>query len=97
MVLNRKRVECTLRVRDEILPQVEEYLGVLFTNEGRMEREIDRRIRAASAVMRTLHGSVVVKRELSRKAKLSIYQSIFVPALTYGHELREVSWCFFPY
>ncbi|KAK0139711.1 putative uncharacterized transposon-derived protein F52C9.6 [Merluccius polli] len=85
MVLNRKRVECTLR----ILPQVEEfkYLGVLFTSEGRMEREIDRRIGAASAVMRTLHGSVVVKRELSRKAKLSIYQSIYVPALTYGHEL----------
>ncbi|KAK0149597.1 Lipoma-preferred partner [Merluccius polli] len=89
MVLNRKRVECTLRVGDEILPQVEvfKYLGVLFTSEGRMEREIDRRIGAASAVMRTLHGSVVVKRELSRKAKLSIYQSIYVPALTYGHEL----------
>ncbi|KAK0146684.1 Craniofacial development protein 2 [Merluccius polli] len=89
MVLNRKRVECTLRVGDEILPQVEEfkYLGVLFTSEGRMEREIDRRIGAASAVMRTLHRSVVVKRELSRKAKLSMYQSIYVPALTYGHEL----------
>ena len=79
MVLNRKRVECTLRVGDEILPQVEEfkYLGVLFTREWRMEREIDRQIGAASAVM---HGSVVVKRELSRKAKLSIYQSIYVPA-----------------
>ncbi|KAK0151875.1 putative uncharacterized transposon-derived protein F52C9.6 [Merluccius polli] len=87
MVHNRKRVECTLRVGDEILPQVEEfkYLGVLFTSEGSME--LDRRIGAASAVMRTLHGSVVVKRELSRKAKLSIYQSIYVPALTYGHEL----------
>ncbi|KAK0139279.1 LINE-1 reverse transcriptase [Merluccius polli] len=93
MVLNRKRVECTLRVGDEILPQVEEfkYLGVLFTSEGRMDREIDRRIGAASAVMRTLHGSVVVKRELSRKAKLSIYQSIYVPALTYGHELWVVT------
>ncbi|TKS65465.1 putative 149 kDa protein ORF 2 [Collichthys lucidus] len=42
MVLSRKRVECSLRVGDEILPQVEEfkYLGVLFTGEGRMEREI---------------------------------------------------------
>ncbi|KAK0147743.1 hypothetical protein N1851_012563 [Merluccius polli] len=38
------------------------------------------RIGVASAVMRTLHRSVVVKRELSRKAKLSIYQSIFVPS-----------------
>ncbi|TWW71088.1 hypothetical protein D4764_17G0005710 [Takifugu flavidus] len=52
-----------------------------------MEQEIDRRIGVASAVMRTLHRSVVVRRELSRKAKLSIYQSIFVPTLTYGHEL----------
>ncbi|TWW57321.1 R2DM Retrovirus-related Pol polyprotein from type II retrotransposable element [Takifugu flavidus] len=89
MVLDRKKVECLLRVKEEILPQVEEfkYLGVLFTSGGRMEREIDRRIGVASTVMRTLHRSVVVKRELSRKAKVSIYRSIFVPTLTYGHEL----------
>ena len=67
------------------------YLGVLFTSEGRMEREIDRRIGAASAVMRALHRSVVVKKELSRKAKLLIYQSIYVPTLTYGHELWVVT------
>ena len=93
MVLNRKRVECTFWVRDEILPQVEEfkYFGVLFTSEGRLEREIDRRIGAVSAVTQTLHGSVVVKRELSRKAKLLIYQSIFIPTLTYGHELWVVT------
>ena len=93
MVLSRKRVECPLRVGDEILPQVEEfkYLGVSFTSEGTMEREIDRRIGAASAVMRTLYRSVVVKKELSRKAKLSIYRSIYVPALTYGHELWVVT------
>lgn len=93
MVLSRKRVACPLRIGDEVLPQVEEfkYVGVLFTSEGRKEREIDRRIGAASAVMRALHRSVVVKRELSRKAKLSIYQSIFVPTLTYGHELWVVT------
>ncbi|XP_051775984.1 uncharacterized protein LOC127526050 [Erpetoichthys calabaricus] len=93
MVLSWKRVECPLRVGSEILPQVEEfkYLGVLFMSEGRMEREIDRRIGAASTVMRALHRSVVVKKELSRKAKLSIYQSIYVPTLTYGHELWVVT------
>ncbi|TWW77456.1 Transposon TX1 uncharacterized 149 kDa protein ORF 2 [Takifugu flavidus] len=60
MVLNWKKVECLLQVKEEILPQVEEfkYLGVLFTSEGRMEREIDRQIGAASAVMRILHRSV---------------------------------------
>uniref|UniRef100_A0AAV2JL93 ribonuclease H n=1 Tax=Knipowitschia caucasica TaxID=637954 RepID=A0AAV2JL93_KNICA len=89
MVLDRKKVPCPLQVGGEVLPQVEEfkYLGVLFTSEGRMEHEIDRRIGAACAVMRSLYRTVVVKRELSRKAKLSIYRSIFVPSLTYGHEL----------
>ncbi|KAK3557981.1 hypothetical protein QTP86_005631 [Hemibagrus guttatus] len=98
MVLDRKKVACTLQVGGEVLPQVEEfkYLGVLFTSEGRMEREIDRRIGAAAAVMRSMYRSVVVKKELSRKAKLSIYQSIYAPTLTYGHELwvmteRDVS------
>ncbi|TWW74357.1 hypothetical protein D4764_14G0003580 [Takifugu flavidus] len=88
MVLARKKVECLLRVGEEVLTQVEEikYLGILFTSEGRMEREIDRRIGAASAVMRALNRSVVVKKELSRKAKLSIYQSFYVPVLTYGHQ-----------
>ncbi|TWW81841.1 R2 Retrovirus-related Pol polyprotein from type I retrotransposable element [Takifugu flavidus] len=89
MVLNQKKVECLLRVKEEILPQVEElkYLGVLFTSKGRMEQEIDRRSGAASAVMWTLHWSVVMKRERSQKAKLWIYWSTFVPTLTYGHEL----------
>ena len=81
MVLCRKTVECSLRVRSELLPQAKEfkYLGVLFMSEGKMEWEMDRRIGAASAVMRALYRSIVVKKELSRKAKLSIYQSIYVP------------------
>ncbi len=81
------------------MPQVEEfkYLGVLFTSEGRMEREIDGRIGAAAAEMRSMYRSVVVKKELSLKAKLSICRSIYVPTLTYGHELwvmtkRTRSW-----
>ncbi|KAI3367022.1 hypothetical protein L3Q82_009655 [Scortum barcoo] len=87
MVLDRKRVACPLRVGGEVLPQVEEfkYLGVLFTSEGKME---DRRIGAASAKLcGRCTGPSVVKKELSRKAKLSIYRSIYVPTLTYGHEL----------
>ena len=53
-----------------------------------MEQEIDRRIGAASAAVQTLYWSVVAKRDLSQKAKLSVYQSMFVPTLTYAHELR---------
>ncbi|KAK3514989.1 hypothetical protein QTP70_003260 [Hemibagrus guttatus] len=64
MVLDRKKVACTLQVGGEVLPQVEEfkYLGVLFTSEGRMDREIERRIGAATAVMQSMYRSVVVKK-----------------------------------
>ncbi|XP_075957732.1 E3 ubiquitin-protein ligase CBL-B-B isoform X1 [Anarhichas minor] len=93
MVLCRKPVDCSLQVGTECLPQAKEfkYLGVLFTSEGKMEREIDRRIGAAAAVKQALHRTVLVKRELSRKAKLSIYHSVYVPTLTYGHELWVVT------
>ncbi|TWW53503.1 hypothetical protein D4764_0211300 [Takifugu flavidus] len=88
MVLTQKKVECLPWVGKEVLPQVEEfkYLGILFTSEGSMEREIDRRIGAASAVMRALNRSAMGKKELSRKAKHSIYWLIYVPILTYGHQ-----------
>ena len=36
--------------------------------------------------MRALHHSVVLKWELSREAKLSVFNSTFVPIFTYGHE-----------
>ena len=41
--------------------------------------------------MRALHYSVVMKRELSKKAKLSIFKAVFVPILTYGHESRVMT------
>lgn len=71
------------------LPQVGEfkYLRVLFTSEGWMEHENDRRICAVSAVMHSLHWTVVVKKELSGQAKLLIYQSIYNPPLTCHHDL----------
>ena len=62
------------------------YLGVAFTSDGSQEEELDIRSGKASAVMRALHHSVVLKQELSRKAKLSVFKLIFVPILTYGHE-----------
>ena len=41
--------------------------------------------------MQTLYRSVMVKRKLSQEAKLSVDWSIFVPTLTYGHELWVVT------
>lgn len=38
-------------------------------------------------ITQALYQTVVVQRELSRKAKPSIYQSTYVPAVTHGHRL----------
>ena len=55
-------------------------------SDERQDEELDTQICKASAVMRALHYSVVMKRELSKKAKLSIFKAVFVPILTYGHD-----------
>jgi len=44
-----------------------------MVGDGRMELEMDREIRASSAVMRILHWSIVVKKGWSQKVKLPIY------------------------
>ena len=65
--LSRNPDECVLQVNGATLKQVEKfkYLGVAFTSDGRQDEELHTRIGKASAVMRALHYSVVMKRELS--------------------------------
>ena len=86
--LSRNPDQCVLQVNGATLKQVEKfrYLGVAFTSDGRQDEELDTRIGKARAVMRALHYSVVMKPELSKKAKLSVVKAVFVPILTYGHE-----------
>ena len=86
--LFRNPDQCSLQVGGVSLKQVEKfkYLGVAFTSDGRQDKELDVRSGEASAVVRALHHSVILKRELSRKSKLSVFKSIFVPIFTYGHE-----------
>ena len=72
--LSRNRDQCVLQVNGATLKQVEKfmYFGVAFKSVGRQDEELDTRIGNASVVMRALNYSVVIKRELSKKAKLLI-------------------------
>ncbi|KAK3506039.1 hypothetical protein QTP70_003193, partial [Hemibagrus guttatus] len=64
------------------------YRSVVVKKELAFCGRISRRSQGLEgAVMRSMYWSVVVK-ELSRKAKLSIYQSIYVPTLTLGHDRK---------
>ena len=86
--LSRNPDQCVLQVNGATLKQVEKskYFGVAFTSDGRQDEELDTRKGNASAAKQALHYSVVMKRELSKKAKLLIFKTVFVPILTYGHE-----------
>ena len=86
--LSRNPVQCSLQVGGLSSKQVEKFkfLGVAFTSDGRQDEEMDVQSGKASDVMRALHHSVVLKRELSRKANLLMFKSIFVPIFTYDHE-----------
>ena len=81
LFLSQKSVDCLLRVGEEISLQVVfQYVGVLFT------RQLNKRIGAASAVIRTLHWSVVLNRAHSLNLPVDLCSSF-----TNGHELWVVT------
>ena len=87
--LSRKPDQCVLLVSGATLKQVEKfkYLGVTLMSDGTQDEELDTRIGKSRAVMQALHYSVVMKREMSKKANLSIFKTVFVLfLLIYGHE-----------
>ena len=84
--------QCVLQVKGTTLEQVEKfkYLGVAFTSDERQDKELDTQLRKAGAVMRALHNSVVMRREWSKQEKVSIFETVFVPILTYGLESLNI-------
>jgi len=61
------------------------YFGVVLT-PGRRQNKIDTQIGKANAVLYKLYPNVFTKWELSTTSKFSVFKSVFVPILTYGHE-----------
>lgn len=92
MVISRKPVQCTLHVSGVRLKQVEKfkYIGVYFTSDGRSNDKLSCRIGKVESILKQL-GSVIRKAELSIKAKVAVFNSVFVPTLTYGHKIWVIT------
>ena len=80
--------QCSFQTNRVTLQQMEKfkYLEATFSSDGKQSNEVDIRIGKASAIMRQLYQSVVMKRELCTKAKLFVFRSVFLPIFTYAHE-----------
>ena len=86
--LSRNPDQCSLQVNGATLKQVENsrILGLLSrVTDGKTNYWIPKLLMLYSAVMRALHYSVVMKRELSKKAKLLIFKTLFVPIFIHDH------------
>ena len=72
---SRNPDQCVLQVNAATVKQIEKFQVSWCCNmsDGGQNEELDIQIGKASAVMRAPHYSVVMKRELSKKAKLSIF------------------------
>ena len=82
MAFSRKQVDCCKL--DNVRKQA--YLGVILSEDGKMECELEMRIGAALSAAGAVRSQVVETRELSRSAKMLVYKAMIEPTLTYGTE-----------
>ena len=55
------------------------YLGVILSEDGRMECELEKRIGAALSAAGAVRNQVLENRELSKSAKMLVYKAMIEP------------------
>ena len=80
----RLRVEC----KEEALETVTEYnyLGTIIYHDGRIDREITNRVRKATNSYYVIYNTIFGKKEIEKRTKTRIYESVIEPSLLYGCE-----------
>ena len=86
MGFSRKQVDCSVEVDGQKLENVRKqtYLGVILSEDGRMECELEKRVGAALSTAGVVKSQVFESRELSISAKMMVYKAMIEPTLTYG-------------
>ena len=88
MAIGREITRCMVEVEGHNVGNVSEavYLGMKFSEEGRMEGELER-IGIAMSTVGAMKAIVFENRGLSRKVKMEV-NAMVVPMMTYGCESR---------
>lgn len=88
MIVSRHGNRHNISIGNTSLEQVHKfkYLGSTISEDGKIDIEINERIGAASRLFHSIRNKFLGKREITKKTKLAVYKSTFVPTLTYGCE-----------
>ena len=88
MVIGRETRKHKIKLGQDMLEQVDsyKYLGVIIEANCGLKEEINQRIGKATKVYGQLGYTFISKRELTTKTKMSIFNSIYCPTLTYSSE-----------
>ena len=88
MRVERDREEFEVKIGDEVIEQVDtmKYLGVMVTNDGSREKEIEARIGNATRVIGGVNDAVLRRKELSRSTNIKVVNATMMPVLMYGCE-----------
>ena len=81
MVFSKDHTECKVEVEGVTIEQAREtvYLGVRLSENGEMDSELERRIGMAATTLGALREPVFGNKELSKEAKLTVYNVVVVP------------------
>ena len=93
MRVARKRVECDVKIEEQVIEQVNtlKYLGAFISSDGSMEKEVEARIGSATQVIGGMNEIVLRRKELSRNTKLKVLNAVMMPTLMYGCETWSLS------
>ena len=82
-----------MRIKDQAIKQVEEieYLGVMISRDGRMEKEMEASIASAIRMVGGMSDMVLRRKELSKSTNLKVANATMVPSLWYGCEVWSLT------
>ena len=84
MTIGKKHSNLNIKINDTKIKQVQEfkYLGSIFTEDGRLDKEIEARVQKANAINYQL-APLLRHPKISLPAKQQMINSIFIPTLCY--------------
>lgn len=88
MSVGEKGSNILIKLNGSIIEQTDSYryLGVMLHESGRNEAELNNRVESAMKIYYALNKKFIRKKEITARTKMSVYNTVFKPILTYGSE-----------